>query len=382
MTAQVVDLTYPKTFERYRLTYGFSWDNHYHGLLGFELRNLEKELSNELTAQLQNKNYSFYQIEADETNSKIIILGNCRVFHSVIDEIKNLKEVQLILEKCLNNFENYDSINYQIKGRDFNFNTPVVMGILNVTPDSFSDGGRYFTPEKAAEHGIRMIDCGADIVDIGGESSRPGADPVSTDEELKRVIPVIQKIILERPSAIISIDTYKKAVALEALQNGAVIINDISGLKNDPKILEVAKKYKASLVIMHMLGNPKTMQNNPEYENVVEEIYDFLYAQSALAQSYDIDNIFIDPGIGFGKTVEHNLEIIRRLSDFKSLGFPILIGLSRKSFIGKLLELEVDSRDEATAMLEVLSIKNGARLIRTHNIKYGIQISKLFTNFL
>lgn len=382
MIAQIIDLTHPKVFEKYRMIYGFSWDNYYYGLLGLELRKIQKEFSSELRDKLINKNYVAFYSDLDENNSKLIILGNSKVFRAAIDELKHIDEIHHVLDKCLNNFENYDSISYNIKGRDFNFNSPFVMGILNVTPDSFSDGGKYFTPEKAAEHGIRMIDMGADIIDIGGESSRPGADAVSTEEELKRVIPVIQKILLERPSAIISVDTYKRAVALEALQNGAVIINDISGFRFDPKILEITKKFNASIIIMHMLGNPKTMQNNPQYENVVEEIYDFLFTQSQIAQDYELDNIFVDPGIGFGKTVEHNLEILRRLGDFKSLGFPVLIGLSRKSFIGKLLNLDVDNRDEATSMLEVLSIKNGARLIRTHNVQYGIQISKLFSNLL
>jgi dihydropteroate synthase len=256
------------------------------------------------------------------------------------------------------------------------------MGILNVTPDSFSDGGKYISTDSAAEHGIDMIDKGAEIIDIGGESSRPGAQPISAEEECNRVIPVIQRILLERPNTAISVDTTKNIVASKALQHGAVIINDISGLGHDLKMIEVVKKFKSSIVLMHMQGMPQTMQNKPEYENVVEEIYDFLAEKAEIAKGANINNIFIDPGIGFGKTIEHNLEIIQRLGDFKSLGYPILIGLSRKSFIGKILDLDIENRDIPTSMLEVLAIKNGARIIRTHNVELGNQVCKLLTPFI
>lgn len=362
--------------------YGISWSNYYQGLLALEVRKTDSNIICFLKKKSDNVNLPSFISTSFNNDNKIIFLGNCKNFRQLIDLVDKEKEIQSIIEKCVSNFENYDSVTYEIKSREFNFNYPHVMGILNVTPDSFSDGGKYFTPEIAAEHGIEMIDLGASIIDIGGESSRPGAEPVSTEEELKRVIPVIQKILLERPSAIISVDTTKKAVAFEALRNGAAIINDISGLKNESKILDVVKKFNASLVIMHMLGNPKTMQNNPTYENVVEEIYDFLYVQTNFAYSSDVKNIFVDPGIGFGKTVEHNVEILRRLGDFKSLGFPILIGLSRKSFIGKLLDLEIDRRDLASSILEGISIINGARLIRTHNVQYGIQVAKLLSNVI
>ena len=270
----------------------------------------------------------------------------------------------------------------QIGKNNFSLDRAYTVGILNVTPDSFSDGGKYLSPDIAAEHGIEMIDKGADIIDIGGESTRPSSVSIPADEESKRILPVIQKILLERPTAIISVDTTKNIVASKALQHGAVIINDISGFANDIKLVEITKKFNASLAIMHMLGNPKTMQQNPEYENVVEEIYDFLEAQAEIAANSGIKNIFIDPGIGFGKTVDHNLEIIQRLGDFKSLGYPILIGLSRKSFLGNILDLDVENRDVPTAIVETLSVKNGARIIRTHNVEYGVQVCKLLSDLI
>ncbi|MCK7523072.1 MAG: dihydropteroate synthase [Ignavibacteriales bacterium] len=190
------------------------------------------------------------------------MLGNSKNFREVTEKCSDDKNIQNLLDKTINNFENYDALAYEIKGKEFNFGSAYVMGILNVTPDSFSDGGQYLNPDEAAEHGIEMIDKGADIIDIGGESTRPGSESVSEDEESKRIIPVIQKILLERPTAIISVDTTKNIVASKALQNGAVIINDISGFTNDLKLVETTKKFNGSLVIMHMLGNPKTMQQN------------------------------------------------------------------------------------------------------------------------
>lgn len=379
MISQVIDLTSPKIFENYRSKYGYAWEFYHAGLFGLEIRKLNDDECASLKKELHVFTNS-YLIESSNNNSRILLLGNAKVFHEFAERFVGDATIPSLIEKTLINFENYDSVTYEIKGREFNFNLPYVMGILNVTPDSFSDGGKYYDPLIAAEYGIEMFDRGSDIIDIGGESSRPGAQSISADEELNRVIPVIQKILLERPAAIISIDTVKNAVATEALRNGAVIINDISGLSNDSKILETAKKFKASLVIMHMLGNPKTMQSNPEYENVVEEIYDFLFEKTETASSHNIKNIFIDPGIGFGKTVGHNFEIIQRLSDFKSLGYPILFGASKKSFLGKLLGVDVEIRETATSIVETLAVKSGARIIRTHSVSNGVQLCKLFSN--
>jgi dihydropteroate synthase len=190
-------------------------------------------------------------------------------------------------------------------------------------------------------------------------------------------LPVIKNILAERSDAVISVDTTKSLVAEEVLKSGVLIINDISGLTLNPGLLSVVKKFNASLIIMHMKGNPRTMQENPEYENLIQEIYDFLFNQSQKAVREGVNNIFIDPGIGFGKTVDHNFNIIKRLEDFRSLGFPLIIGNSRKSFIGKTLNLVPKESDSASALVNAVSVKNGAKIIRTHNVKYGVQTIKL-----
>ncbi len=271
----------------------------------------------------------------------------------------------------------YNHHKYQIGERIFDFGNSFVMGILNITPDSFSDGGLYLSKFDAIKYGLQMIKDGADILDIGGESTRPNAEPVTEDEEINRIIPVIKGILDKRKDAVISVDTTKSVVADEALKSGAQIVNDISGLTFDPRLKDVIKKHDASVIIMHIKGAPKTMQINPKYENIIEEIYEFLYKQTQLALNVGIKNIFIDPGIGFGKTVEHNFEIIKRLEEFKSLGFPIVFGASRKSFIGKTLNLNPPDRDQASAIINAIAISNGARIIRTHNVNYGVQTVKL-----
>lgn len=382
MLAQIIDLTYPKVFEKYRSKYGYAWETYHQGLLGLEIRKIADDKFNSIKLKLHKIHNLTYCIESTGDTSKIILLGSSKIFRIISEACSHDNELQALIDKTVNNFENYNSLSYEVKGKEFNFNSAYVMGILNVTPDSFSDGGKYLSADDAANHGIEMIDKGADIIDIGGESSRPGSESVSAEVEVGRIQPVIQKILLERPTAIISVDTTKNIVASKALQTGVVIINDISGLTNDLKLVETSKKFNASLVIMHILGNPKTMQQNPEYENVVEEIYDFLSIQTEHAVNSGIKNIFVDPGIGFGKTVEHNLEIIQRLSDFKSLGYPILIGLSKKSFLGKVLNLDLDNREVPTAIAETLAVKNGARVIRTHNVDYGVQVCKMLANVI
>ncbi|MBT8387238.1 MAG: dihydropteroate synthase [Ignavibacteria bacterium] len=251
------------------------------------------------------------------------------------------------------------------------------MGILNVTPDSFSDGGIYNKRDNAVKYTLEMLDEGADIIDIGGESSRPGSDQVRENEELERVIPVVKEILNKRPESVISVDTTKSRVALAALNAGAAMVNDISALRYDPEMVNVIKHFDSAVALMHMKGKPKNMQENPYYENVIEEVYDFLAERSSFAAENGIDKIFIDPGIGFGKRVEDNINLIQRLEDFISLSYPIMIGFSRKSFIGKLLDLELDKRDEATMALNTLAISRGAKIIRTHNVKLGVQSCKL-----
>lgn len=271
---------------------------------------------------------------------------------------------------------------YKINNKVLDLTSPKIMGILNITPDSFSDGGKYINIDNALAYALKMINDGADIIDVGGESTRPGSDPVSVDEEIKRTIPLIKRLSELRKNIIISIDTTKSEVAEQALQNGADIINDISGLTFDDKIIGVAKKYKAAVIIMHIKGNPKTMQVNPHYDDVLKEVYNFLKIQSNKALNNGVEKIILDPGIGFGKSVDDNFSLIKNLGKFESLGYPLLIGLSRKSFIGKTLDLNVEERDVATVILETISVLRSAKIIRTHNVKYCRQMVKLVNKII
>ncbi len=254
-----------------------------------------------------------------------------------------------------------------------------IMGILNVTPDSFSDGGLYFDKSAAIRRAIQMVEDGADIIDIGGESTRPGSESITIDEELSRTIPVIEAIAKDIKIPI-SIDTYKSEVARIALDAGASMVNDISGLRFDPEMAEVVSKYNVPVVIMHIRGRPKDMQQNPVYEALIPEIMDYFRAGITIAKQTGIseDKIIIDPGIGFGKTPEHNLEIINNLREFTSLEKPILIGPSRKAFIGKILgDAPVTARIEGTAAAVAISIMNGANMIRVHDIKEMVRVAKV-----
>ncbi|HPG40901.1 MAG TPA: dihydropteroate synthase [bacterium] len=245
----------------------------------------------------------------------------------------------------------------------------VIMGILNVTPDSFSDGGSFFHSEEAVAQALQMQQDGADIIDIGGESTRPGSAPVTLDEELDRVIPIIEKLAPELQIPI-SIDTYKAGVARQALQAGAKIVNDISGLRFDPQMASTIANFNAGVVIMHIKGAPRDMQKNPYYNDVIAEISEYLTASADLAIHEGIKKaqIVIDPGIGFGKRLEDNLEIIRNLAKFKILGYPLLVGPSRKSFIGAILDLPVEQRLEGTIAASAACILNGANILRVHDV--------------
>jgi dihydropteroate synthase len=258
-------------------------------------------------------------------------------------------------------------------------NKTYIVGILNVTQDSFSDGGLYFDKSAAIKRAIQMVEEGADIIDIGGESTRPGAEPVTVEEELRRTIPVIE-VLAKEINVPISIDTYKSEVAKKALDAGASIVNDISGLRFDPEMAKVVSEYKVPVVIMHIKGRPKDMQQNPVYEALIPEVMDYLREGIRLAKESGVseDKIIIDPGIGFGKTFNQNLEIINNLREFTLLEKPILIGLSRKAFIGKILgNVSVTDRLEGTAAAVAISIMNGANIIRVHDIREMVRVARV-----
>jgi len=257
-----------------------------------------------------------------------------------------------------------------------------VMGILNVTPDSFYAGGRTIDSETVIQAGLSMIENGADMLDIGGESSRPGADPVSADEELRRVLPVVEGL-LSKTSLPLSIDTTKAAVARATLRAGASIVNDISALRADPDMAEVIATAGAKVILMHMQGTPQTMQKEPHYNDVVEEVCDFLRlrAEAALAAGISPDSIILDPGIGFGKRLEHNLALLRQLPKLASCGYPVLVGLSRKSFLGQLLDLPAAQRLEGTIVANAIAIYGGASIIRVHDVKEGRRTADVAVRF-
>jgi dihydropteroate synthase len=244
------------------------------------------------------------------------------------------------------------------------------MGILNVTPDSFSEGGRHFDPDDAVKHAGQMVANEADIVDVGGESTRPGSDPVAAEEEFERVLPVIERLVEEIPHTPISIDTRKSAVAATALAAGATIVNDVSA-GADPAMFDVVREHDAAVVLMHMKGEPKTMQETPTYDDVVGEVHEFLRERIGAAEFAGIDpeRIAIDPGIGFGKDLGHNLELMQRVDAFLDLGRPLLVGPSRKRFIGAILDLPEDQRVEGTIGAVAWMVARGAHIVRVHDVR-------------
>ncbi len=246
---------------------------------------------------------------------------------------------------------------------------PLIMGVLNVTPDSFSDGGKFFDSGKAVDHALYMVESGADIIDIGGVSTRPGSSGISSREEIKRVIPIIKQVA-DKVDVPISIDTVKSDVARRALDSGASMINDISALRVDKKMAHVAARHDSYLILMHMRGTPENMQNNTEYDDIIDEISKFLEdaAQKAIKAGVSEDKIIIDPGIGFGKSVEGNFVIMKNLNRFLEPGYRLLVGPSRKSFIGKTLDLDVDRRLEGSLAAACYAVLNGADIVRVHDV--------------
>jgi dihydropteroate synthase len=245
----------------------------------------------------------------------------------------------------------------------------LVMGILNVTPDSFSDGGEFLDPDAAVRHGIRLVADGADLVDVGGESTRPGSDPVTEDEERSRIVPVIARLAAELPETPISVDTRKAAVAAAALEAGATIVNDVSGGR-DPAMFELVRERGAAIVLMHMRGEPRSMQEDPEYADVVGEVHEYLRERIEAAEFAGIEpeRVAVDPGIGFGKRLEHNLELLRRVDAFLDLGRPVLVGPSRKRFIGAILDLSEDRRVEGTVGAAAWLAGRGVHVLRVHDV--------------
>jgi dihydropteroate synthase len=265
------------------------------------------------------------------------------------------------------------------KTRKYDLKTKThIMGVLNVTDDSFSDGGRFLRSRDAIAQGMRMVQQGADIIDVGGESTRPGSDPISLEEELSRVIPVISALC-QKTDLPISIDTYKSEVAKRALDAGAQMINDISALRFDPEMRKIAREFDVPLVLMHIKGTPKDMQQNPYYEDVIAEIKRYLQESINTARQAGIEKnkIVIDPGIGFGKRLQDNLNILKNLEKFSILGCPILIGCSRKSFIGKILDLPVGDRLEGSLATLAVAVMNGASLVRVHDVEESKKVARM-----
>ncbi len=304
----------------------------------------------------------------------VIVMGTIKQIKALHKSLKkqpfSLKKLGDDLLQAIHRWKNND---YKMKFDRYELDISKgthIMGILNTTPDSFSDGGRYDEIDSAVCRACQMVDEGAHIIDVGGESSRPGATPVTIEEEIQRVIPIIERISRE-VNVPISIDTYKAETARRALDAGATMINDISGLRFDKEMINVAANGRVPVVIMHMQGTPGDMQKNPSYDSVVDEVIEFLSDRIDEAVSGGIkeDMIIIDPGQGFGKLPRHNLKLLRYLDEFKTLGCPILIGTSRKSLIGQVLDLPVSERLEGTIATCVASVMNGANICRVHDVK-------------
>lgn len=386
MNIQVVDLFYYDVFKRYSAKYKIFRELYEKDIIGLELRDISYSIAKKIKEIiLSNKEICYSTATSKDKNCDLLVMGSYSIFKELAKSIIAIgnEDIGFKITKTVANSTDYNSKQIIIGKDVFALNRAYVMGVLNVTPDSFSDGGNYFALNDAVKHGLMLLEEGADILDIGGESTRPDSERVSEEEELKRVIPVLEEILAVKPEAVISIDTSKAKVAFEALKRGAKLVNDISGFSFEEEILDAVKTHDAAYILMHMKGTPKTMQDSPDYEDVVSEIYDFLLTKSEHIKKQGINNIIIDPGIGFGKRVVDNFEIIKRLNEFRGIGHPLLIGLSKKSFIGKSLNLPLEEREDPTLIAETVALKNGARFIRTHNVKkakYAVELNRFFEN--
>ena len=310
----------------------------------------------------------------DTSISRMLIVGSRDMF---LELVEITSPATIAMEDALSNLLSRKNRTIRMGEHSIVLDRTQVMGIVNVTPDSFSNDGLYYYMDKAVERAFQMVECGADIIDVGGESTRPFSEPVSESEELKRVIPVIERLSADLRVPI-SVDTRRPNVALRALESGAVMVNDVSGLR-DPVMISTVANAEVPVVLMHMRGEPKTMQENIHYDDVLGDIMITLQRNISLAIEAGIDpaNIIIDPGIGFGKTVGNNLEIIRRLDEFRCMGHPIMVGPSRKNFIGKILDLPVEERVEGTLSASVTSIIKGADIIRVHDVKEAVRAARM-----
>ncbi len=267
------------------------------------------------------------------------------------------------------------------KGKLLDLSTPKIMGILNVTPDSFFDGGRYNSVDNALFQTEKMLLEGADIIDIGGMSSRPGAEIISTEEELKRVLPIVEAVAQRFPETILSIDTVKATVAQQGIAAGGHIINDISAGQFDVELYETVAALQVPYILMHINGTPKTMQDAPQYDDVVTHVTDFFIREIGVLRALGIKDIILDVGFGFGKTIEHNYQLLKQLNDFKIFDLPLLIGISRKSMIYNLLKIKPEAALNATSALHLLALQNGGRLLRVHDVQAAKEILLLWEQF-
>lgn len=309
------------------------------------------------------------------SHTDVLVMGTMKQLYELCRRLVlqpfSMKKLSSEIKEILANIEKKEFL-WKVKGRELLLGKKtLIMGILNVTPDSFSDGGLYVSKEKAVKRAMEMLEEGADIIDVGGESTRPFAESVPVEEEKRRIIPVIEEIRKRSSDCIISVDTYKAETAYAALSSGADIVNDISGLTFDSAMKEVVAKNDAGLIIMHTRGKPQEMQKDTNYEDFMEEVIFSLNTSlsTAIEAGLPKENIVIDPGIGFGKSYEHNLFIIRNLVEFAIFGLPILVGTSRKSFIGMITGKEAAFRDDGTMATIAIAIANGAHIVRVHDVK-------------
>jgi dihydropteroate synthase len=267
-------------------------------------------------------------------------------------------------------------------GRVLSFESPLVMGVVNITPDSFYDGGRYISAEDAIEQSEKLIAQGADILDLGACSTRPKAIDIGEEEELKRLLPVLDFVVKHYPQVTVSVDTYRANVAKEAVKRGASIVNDISGGTMDKDMLSTVAGLKVPYILMHIQGTPDTMQENPHYDNVVAEVEEFFQARLDRAHKAGIKQIIIDPGFGFGKTVEHNYTLLKHFHEFKKFGLPLLAGLSRKSMINKVLKTKPENALVGTIVLNTIALLEGANILRVHDVKEARHVIKMVHQFM